>query len=78
MRLPVIRLLIVLLILFDFFLGAGKCDPGEAEDMGGVLHSVRGRGHGSRLHLRTGLSPAHMPSQQGLSIAHVADPDRFS
>ncbi len=37
----------------------------EAEDVGGVVHPVGGRGHRPRLHLRTGLPPAHLPRQQG-------------
>ncbi len=37
----------------------------EAEDVGGVVHPVGGRGHSPRLHLRPGLPPAHLPRQQG-------------
>ena len=43
-------------------------DACEEEDVGGVLHPVGGRGHSPRLHLRTGLPPAHLPRQQGIQL----------
>ena len=44
---------------------AAAAAASKAEDVGGVVHPVGGRGHRPRLHLRPGLPPAHLPRQQG-------------